>query len=188
MTVTYTGKQEKFYPAQQDKLESRFKKLGKLLDGKSEKLAHVILTKSRGMHGAEITVNYMDHGIVGTCSDPDQFSAITGAIDKLEKQVLKIRGKRRDSKIKTAKTTWGRATLAKTAAIAIEKEPEPEIAASSVRIFRVNHHSARKPMTLDEAVLEMGSRAGYLVFREPESDHISVLLRRLDGNLDLIET
>ncbi len=47
-------------------------------------------------------------------------------------------------------------------------------------------------MTLDEAVMEMeGTRDGqhdYLVFREAKDDHLCVILRRPDGNFDLIET
>jgi len=34
MNITYTGKQEKFYPAQTEKIQAKFKKLAKILDGK----------------------------------------------------------------------------------------------------------------------------------------------------------
>jgi len=42
-------------------------------------------------------------------------------------------------------------------------------------------------MTLDEAVLEMDRKRDYLVYRDAETDRISVLVRRKDGDFDLIE-
>ena len=43
-------------------------------------------------------------------------------------------------------------------------------------------------MTLDEAALEMEGRAdGVLVYRDAASERVTVLFRRKDGNLGLIE-
>ena len=42
-------------------------------------------------------------------------------------------------------------------------------------------------MTIDEAILEMGG-VNYFVYRDSKSDCLSVLVRRADGNLDLIES
>ncbi len=43
-------------------------------------------------------------------------------------------------------------------------------------------------MTLEEAALEMGGRRdGVLVFRDAATERVSVLFRRKDGNLGLIE-
>jgi len=55
------------------------------------------------------------------------------------------------------------------------------------RVFRVNHYERRKPITLEEAVLEMGKRDDYLVYRDADREALSVLIRRKDGNFDLIE-
>jgi putative sigma-54 modulation protein len=45
-----------------------------------------------------------------------------------------------------------------------------------------------KPMTVDEAVLEMdASGDGLLVFRDAANERVKVLYRRKDGNLGLIE-
>jgi len=51
----------------------------------------------------------------------------------------------------------------------------------------VNHHEKRKPMTLDEALLEMDKSLDYLVYRDADRDGVSVLVRRRDGHFDLIE-
>jgi ribosome hibernation promoting factor len=178
MKITYTGRQVELAPAQLRKIEAQAAKVGKLLDGREQKEAHVILSLERHLHQAEVTVNYHNHQLVGVGSSPDLFTAINSAIEKLEKQVLKIRTKWRDTKRVSHKEE----------AVAEEPEtaaaPEPEV---ERRIFRTNHHERRKPMTLEEALLEMEKGGDYLVYRDSDNGHVSVLLRRRDGNFDLIE-
>jgi len=99
MKVTYTGRQVDLSPAQSQKLTAEFEKVGKLLDnGKGEAGAHVVLSHERHLNNVEITVPYHDHELVGEGSDPDLFSAIHAAVDKLEKQAVRVREKWRDSK------------------------------------------------------------------------------------------
>jgi putative sigma-54 modulation protein len=187
MNVTYTGKLEKFYPAQTEKIEARFKKLAKLLDGKGEKISHVILTSKRGVQSAEITVNYLDHALVGAAKDGDQFTAIASALDKLEKQVLKIRAKRRGVN-KTSETPWEK-EASDTAAIAAEPDLAARKNGAKRKVYRVDYKATtRKPMTLDEAMLELEKDGDYVVYRDAQKDCVSVLLRRPDGHLDLIES
>ena len=57
-----------------------------------------------------------------------------------------------------------------------------------MNVFRVNHHDQRKPMTLDEAMLEMEEDRDYMVYRDAEREKVTVLVRRRDGHFDLIES
>jgi putative sigma-54 modulation protein len=179
MKITYTGRQVELTPAQLKKLEARFAKVGKLLDGKRECEAHVILSLERHLHQAEVTVNYFNHQLVGVGSNSDLFTAIHSAIEKLEKQAVKQRSKWRDTK-RTPRKEAEAAKEARPAAREVESEVER-------RVYRVNHHQSRKPMTLDEALLEMEKNRDYLVYRDAETDRILVLVRRRDGNFDLVE-
>jgi hypothetical protein len=43
-------------------------------------------------------------------------------------------------------------------------------------------------MTLDEAMMEMESGREYMVYRDSDRECVSVLVRRRDGNFDLIES
>jgi hypothetical protein len=43
-------------------------------------------------------------------------------------------------------------------------------------------------MTLDEAILEMDKTRDYMVYRDAETDKVNVLVRRRDGNFDLVES
>ncbi len=177
MKVTYTGRHVDLAPAQWNRIEKQFSKLGKLLDGKSEQDARVILSLERHLCKAEVTLNYHDHPLVGHAAEADLFTAIHGAIQKLEKQAVKVRTKWRDSY---------RAANGKG-----EPEPAPEETAepeqAEQKIFHVTVPAHQKPMTLDEAVMAMESDRHYIIFEDHEAKCPRVLLRRRDGHLDLLE-
>jgi putative sigma-54 modulation protein len=177
MRITYTGRQVELAPAQLKKIEQRASKLGKLLDGKEEREAHVVVGLERGRHSAEMTVNYHNHPLVGEASNPDLFTAIHSAIEKLEKQAIKVRAKWRDGKRVPRKET-------------MEAAPSVEPVANSngsPKVYRIDHDRKHKPMTVEEAVLEMETDRDYLVYRDAKNDRVSVLVRRRDGNFDLVE-
>jgi putative sigma-54 modulation protein len=175
MKVTYTGRQVELAPAQLRKIEAQAAKLSKFLDGREEREAHLILGMERGRHRAEITVNYFDHPLVGAASSPDVFTAVHGAVEKLEKQAIKVKAKRRDNK---------RTPRQQAAEPAVSEAPP---ANGAGRVYRIDGAGGRKPMTLDEAVLEMEDDRHYLVYNDALSGRVAVLLRRRDGHFDLIE-
>lgn len=177
MKITYTGRQVELAPAQLKKIEAQFAKVSRLLDGREQKEAHVILSLERHLHQAEITVNYHNHPLVGVGSNVDLFTAIHSALEKLEKQTIKVRAKWRDTK-----RTPRKEEAAAPSEPAAEPEPETER-----RIFHINHHERRKPMTLEEALMEMEKDGDYLVYRDAQTSRVRVLIRRRDGNFDLIE-
>jgi putative sigma-54 modulation protein len=187
MKIAYTGRQVELAPAQLRKLEARFAKIGKLLDGKRETEAHVILSLERHLHHAEATVNYFGHSLVGLGSSSDLFTAINSAAEKLEKQAVKARTKWRDTKRAPRSKAASEAEAEHPAAAAaevLEEEPEAE---AQPQVHRVNHHQRRKPMTLEEAMLEMDKKRDYVVYRDAETDRVTVLVRRRDGDFDLVE-
>jgi putative sigma-54 modulation protein len=177
MKITYTGRQVELAPAELKKIQVRASKLAKLLDGKEEREAHVILGLERGRHTAEITVSYFDHQMVGEASNPDMFTAIHSAVEKLEKQAIKVRAKWRDSK------RAPRPQVAEPIALS-ETQAQQN---GSKRVYRVDNNQRHKPMTLDEAILKMEKDRDYLVYRDADNDRVSVLMRRRDGHFDLIE-
>lgn len=182
MKIAYTGRQVELAPAQLKKLETHFSKIGKLLDGRRECEAHIVLSLERHLHQAEATVNYYGHQLVGIGSGTDLFTAIHSAAERLEKQALKARTKWRDTK-RAPKEAAG----AEPEEEAVSEEQESEEEKPQPLVHRVNHLSKRKPMTLDEALLEMEKTRDYLVYRDAKTDRVSVLVRRRDGQFDLIE-
>jgi putative sigma-54 modulation protein len=184
MKITYTGKAEALTPDENRKIEAKFAKLAKLLDApKGEREAHVILAPERHLQRAEITVRYRDHELFGEAMAADPFSAITLACERMEKQILKVNTKWRDTKRAPIPESAAEAAAEEVPAGPSELEPE---AAEGPQVFRVDHHDRRKPMTLDEAMLEIDDRA-YVVYRDAATGRVSVLIKRRDGNFDLIE-
>ncbi len=178
MKITYTGRQVELTPGQVRKIEAQFAKLSKLLDGKEQQEAHVTLSFERGRHNAEVTVQYHDHPLVGLANGPDIFTSLNAAMKKMETQAIKVKDKWRESK----RGPGGKAV--ETAAAPAVGEVSSE---SARQVFRVNHTRGRKPMTVDEAVIEMDGNRDYLVYRDADTGGLSVLLRRRDGHFDLVE-
>jgi putative sigma-54 modulation protein len=187
MNVTYTGKQEHLHPKQKEQLEAKLGKIAKLLDvsGKGDKQAHVILAQHKNVHRAEVTLNYLDHTIVGEHADADQFIAMNTAIEKIERQMLKVRDKRRDPK-KGPREGWDKGISANTINEAEPRNPDALPAANGrPKVFHVLPADG-KPLTVDEAMMVI-EKDPYIVYRDARTNRLSVLLRREDGHFDLVE-
>jgi putative sigma-54 modulation protein len=184
MKITYTGKKVELAPAQLKKLEARFAKIGKLLSGKHDCDAHIVLSLERHLHHAEATIRYFNHQLVGLGSSADLFEAIHASAEKLEKQAVKTRTKWRDNK-RSPRTALEEEPAAAAPKAAGRKKPEPQPEPDRL-IYHVENHKKRKPMTLDEAVLEMDGR-DYLVYRDAKTERMVMLVRRRDGHIDMVE-
>jgi putative sigma-54 modulation protein len=194
MKISYTGKSEEIPPRQRTKLEAKLQKLSKVLEQRGEKEAHVVLTQQRFLHKVEITMNAWDHALVGIATDGDIAVAAHEAFDRLEKQLMKLRTRWRDTKRVRDKEADGEkasASLhAKPAKAASNAKPSVSAKkAGRKQVYRVNHSDgSSKPMTLEEAMLEMEASQDYLVYRDAQTDRVTVLMRRSDGHFDLIES
>src|ERR1019366_6973246 len=147
---------------QRTKLEAKLQKLSKVLEQRGEKEAHVVLAQERFLHKVEITINAWDHALVGIATDGDIAVAAHEAFDRLEKQLLKLRARWRDTKRVRDKEADGekasaslqpaaprapssnKAKQAKVAGNA--KEPVSAKKAARKQVFRVNHSEGSKPM------------------------------------------
>ena len=115
--------------------------------------------------------------MVGIGSDADLFLALCKAIvRKPKKQITKQRAKWR-----------GKVRVSRGAAERSTEQAEGAAPENISRIYRVNHHERRKPLTVDEALMQMEDGRSYLVYRDADRDAVSVLLRRKDGHFDLVE-
>lgn len=194
MNINYTGRYEALPPKQRAKLEAGLQKLSKMLERKGEKEAHVILTHERFLHKVEITMNAWDHALIGVGSNGDLVKAAHDALDKLEKQLLKLRNKWRDTKRHKDKAEQGSEPSPASPAAAKTQKRTAAVSATAgkarkaKKVYRVNHGDGSKPMTLEEAMLEMEASQDYMVYRDAQTDRVSVLMRRPDGHFDLIES
>jgi putative sigma-54 modulation protein len=195
MKISYTGKSEEIPTRQRVKLEAKLQKLAKVLEARGEKEAHVVLTQQRFLHKVEITMNALDHALVGIATDADIAVAAHEAFARLEKQLLKLRSRWRDTKRVRDKEADGEKASATLAPAVPKKAKAASKAKESIgkkgarkQVFRVNHSDGNKPMSLEEAMLEMEASQEYLVYRDAQTNRVTVLMRRSDGHFDLIES
>ncbi|HEX5230032.1 MAG TPA: ribosome-associated translation inhibitor RaiA [Bryobacteraceae bacterium] len=198
MKITYTGNFEAIPQRQRAKLEAKLQKLSKVLERRGEKEAHIVITQQRFLQKVEITVNAWDHALVGIGTNADVTIAAMEAADRLEKQLLKMRERWRDTKRVRDKEADGEKASAalqpapvKTKAVKPARAAKESASAKKAgrrQVFRINHSEDRKPMTLEEAMLEMEASQDYLVYRDAQTDRVTVLMRRSDGHFDLIES
>jgi putative sigma-54 modulation protein len=176
MKVEYTGRNFTISPAIKKHINDHFKKLNTLLNGASH--AHVILSVGKHHRNvAEIVVNWQDRSLTSKADTTDMYVSASQAIDKLNKQVIKLKGKivDRSHHAKSAKSA------------APSPLPPVEAEKDAPRIIRSRRYSI-KPMTAEEAVLIVEESADqFLVFRDADTDRIGVIYKRKDGNYGLIE-
>ena len=194
MKLIYSGKTKEFTPELEEKVTAKLGKLGKLVEQRGEREIHLTHHLERHVHKVELVMNFYDNGLVGEGADADLPTALHHAFENLEKQLLKVRARWRDNHrdakaVRSNKESWEE--TASPAAVAAEPKGQSKSANGSTRkpkIFRVNYNDGHKPMTVEEAILEMGDRVDYVVYRDSDRNCLSVLVRRPDGNFDLIES
>ncbi|HLW76139.1 MAG TPA: HPF/RaiA family ribosome-associated protein [Bryobacteraceae bacterium] len=182
MKVSYRGVQQELPVKFQNKIDARFGKIARLLERRGEKEAHVMVTAERHLHHAEITLPFYDHQLIGIGADADLFTALMTALEMLEKQALKQREKWRE---KARRNGAGHQEEAAETAPPAAKSVKPT---PPQRVNRVTVKNRNKPMTLEEAMMEMENGRDYFVYRDVGNECLSVLVRRRDGNIDLIES
>ena len=138
--------------------------------------AVVIVTKEKYRHRTEIAVQTRgDHVLRGNGEANAWAPSIRDAVERIEQQAVKLKGKWDERKRKSA----GSRVVPTPAA---EKPPAP-----SRRIIRAKRYPV-KPMSTEDAALRIDDAAeSFVVFRNSETDAVNILFRRKDGNLGLIE-
>ncbi len=175
MKFEYTGRHIEVTPALRSHVEDHFEKIDHLFKGKPAK-AHVIIEVERGRHRSEIIVKWRNEVLTANTSNSDMYLSLSQSIDKIEKQALKFKNKVID-----------KSHRAKKAGTIASKAEEVEPAPTGPRIIRSKKYAV-KPMTADEAILELENDSNnFLVFRNAENEKMSVIYSRSDGNFGLIE-
>ena len=175
MNYEYTGRHLEVTPALRSHVENHFNRIMHLFDGNSTK-AHVIIEVEKGRHRAEIIVDWRDCVLTANSAVADMYLALTKTIDKLEKQALKLKNKVIDKHHKVTKVS------------AIETVTDDHnFITNRPKILDVERYQI-KPMTAEEAVLRLERDENqFVVFRDSESERVSVLYKRKDGNYGLIQ-
>ncbi len=195
MNVEYTGRQYEITPTIRKSVETGLAKIRKILGDKFE--TKVILAVEKHRHKAEITISPRKGPIVGLAQAGDMSSAVTEALEHLEKQAVKYKTRWRSKKRHEHKKWNGGAAqeklqtavgLAETTTVPVGVHNFPAVAKSTeVHLVRSDDAVAMRPLTLEEAIKEAHFRdRDVFVFRDPKGK-VMVLHRTRDGKMELIE-
>jgi putative sigma-54 modulation protein len=179
MRLELTGRHVEVTPDLRKKVEKGLAKLDRRLEGGVVSV-QAVLTLEKYRHRSDFTVHTRgDHFLHGIAATNAWASSIAGAIEKIEQQLARMKGKWQGRKRRAASQRG----------VPVERPPSsaPIDEPKERRIRRVRRYAV-KPMTVDEAALavEAGDDT-FIVFRNAATDAVSVLYRRKDGDLGLIE-
>ena len=176
MRVDVTGRHVEITTPLRNLIDQRLAKLERLLND-SVVSAVVILTKEKYRHRTEIVIHARgDHMMRGLGEGNAWPLSIRQAAQKVEQQAQTLKGKWAERKRGSARRRTPRAAAA-------DQAPRP----ATRPVVRASRYAV-KPMSVEDAALRVeGSAEAFVVFRNADTDAVSILYRRKDGNLGLIE-
>jgi putative sigma-54 modulation protein len=210
MNVEYTGRHFEVTPAIRKDVESGLTKIRKILGNKFE--TKVVLAVEKHRHKAEITISPRNGPLVGLAQAGDMPSAISEALDHLEKQAVKYKTRWRTKKRHNHKSPNPKSQSSRTQvvgkwngdssqdavgiAVGLSEQTSVDVVVhkfpavartTEVHLVRSEDAVALRPMTLEEAIKEAHFRdRDVFVFRDPKGK-VMVLHRTRDGKMELIE-
>jgi putative sigma-54 modulation protein len=191
MRLELTGRHVAITPAIRKAVERSLARMTRMLND-SIVSVQVVITREKSRHHVEITLHARgEHFMHGAATGRDLTAALAAAAEKLEHQAQKLKsrwteGKRQGvsaAKAGSATPRPERARRVFATGLAVSEADGD----AAIRIIRARRYAV-KPMSVDEAALEVGGAQGaFLVFRNAVTDTVNVLFRRPDGHLGLIE-
>jgi putative sigma-54 modulation protein len=173
MRLTLTGRHVEITPAISRLVERKMARIERVLNNRAVS-GQVELWPEKFRHVVEVHVHARGgHMLKGRSVATSWDEALSQAVDRLIQQGQKLKGK------------WqGRKREARPVKRTI---PEPGEGGLPRRIVRARRYPVRA-MTVAEAALNLPPAPdAFLVFRNTETDAVSVVFRRKDGDIGLIE-
>jgi putative sigma-54 modulation protein len=184
MATEITGRNYEIPPDIRDMVE---KKLAKIQDRLFDDVidVRVVLQVEKYRNICEILIKGKEHDVkTAQESDESMQDAINSAIDHLKRQAQKNRKKIRDHHRKEGN---GRKTVTEWNVQVLEPgQLREQTEVGAPRIVKTNSIAIR-PMSIEEAALRLDdSKNEFIVFRDIDTDKVSVIYKRRDNNLGLI--
>jgi putative sigma-54 modulation protein len=178
MQVVVTFRHFEVNEAVRNHAKEKLLKLKKYVEGPVE--ARVVLSIEKFRNIAEATITGDGYTINGIEKTDDMYSAIDKLVGKLERQILKHRGKTKPKRSNQSPQDYRyRMNVLSSESAGMGQE---------TRIIKSDEHLA-KPMSLDEAILRLNvGESDFFVFTNSDSGLMNVVYRRKDGNYGLIES
>lgn len=153
----------------EDKIHRVERYLGKI------KEAHVVLTFERKkIHQCEVNLTAKNLKLSARASSHDMYQSIDAAMVRLEKQAHKQKDK------------WTEHHAVDNRRPSVRRSASP-VEGEALRVIRATKQAV-KPMSVEEAALQLSSsKDEFLVFLNSETERTSVVYKRSDKHIGLIE-
>ena len=175
MKITLRGKNIEITEAIEEKVSEKLSKLDKYFIVSENVEAKVLVRTYPYGQKIEVTIPTEYVLLRAEVVDQDLYNAIDLVIDKLEGQIRKYKT-RLNRKSKDNKLAFNLASIEP-----LEEEEEDVL----VKTKTINPN----PMDMEEAIMQMELIGhSFFVYRDTETDAISIVYRRNDGDYGLIET
>lgn len=175
MKITLRGKNIEITDAIEEKVGEKLSKLDKYFIVSENVEAKVLVRTYPYGQKIEVTIPTEYVLLRAEVVDQDLYNAIDLVIDKLEGQIRKYKT-RLNRKSKDNKLAFNLASIEPL------DEEEEDVLVKTKTI-------APKPMDMEEAIMQMELIGhSFFVYRDTETDAISIVYRRNDGDYGLIET
>lgn len=176
MKVHITSRHEQLTAGLRTHIEDKIRRVERYL-GKIKE-AHVVLNFERKLHICEVTLSAKSLKLSAKASSHDMYQSIDVALQRLEKQAKKQKEKRVERH---------RSESPRTKESVVHGLIPPLVEGEVVRVVRSKKYAV-KPMTVEEAALQLASsRDEFLVFSNAETERTSVVYKRKDDHIGLIE-
>ena len=175
MRLEITGRQVEVTPSLRQLIDRRLARLDRVLND-SVVSAQVILSKEKYRHRAEIVLHARgDHRMRGLGEGNAWPISLRQAGEKLEQQAKKLKSK------------WHERKRRANSGARVVQTPTEETPTNTRRVVRASRYAV-KPMSVEDAALRVeGGTETFVVFRNADTEAVSILYRRKDGSLGLIE-
>ncbi len=176
MKVHITSRHEQLTEGLRTHIEEKIHRVERYLGKVKE--AHVVLNFERKMHVCETTLSAKYLKLSAKASSHDMYQSIDVALQRLEKQAHKQKEKRvRRHRLESPKTLGS----------VLHGVIAPPVEGEAVTVVRTQRYAV-KPMTVEEAALQLSSSKNeFLVFANAETERTSVVYKRKDNHIGLIE-
>ena len=190
MRLELTGRHVDITPPLRRLLETKLSKLERVLNHRAVS-AQAVLTREKHRHRAEITLHAKGEKFLHGVGDAANWEAsLTQAFAKLTQQAKRLKGKFQERKRRGA--VKGMPIVGDLREPVVAKPAESvKSARGQVRMPRILRATRQpvKPMSVADAAREIEAGGdGVVVFRDLETAAVSVLYRRTNGELTLVET
>jgi putative sigma-54 modulation protein len=184
MRLELTGRHIEIAPILRRLVERKLARLDRMLNDTALS-AQVVLSREKRTYRADVSLHARGEKFLHGVGESSAWEpSMSMAVDKIVQQALKVKGKWQDRK--------RRAAVAVPDGVAAEpaQPSRPRVPTAAIRAPRMQVSRQKvKSMSLAEATVALDvSGDGFVVYRDAETELVSVLYKRANGGLTLIET